>query len=69
MPDDDAGPQRGDRDAGVAEQLLDLPAAAQVGGEGVGVVTEATEVDDAFQPRVGRDPTERPGRLDRKSVV
>lgn len=50
MPDDDPGPDDGHRDAGRSEQFFDLAAAAQVRRQGVPVVAEAAEVDDALQP-------------------
>ena len=46
MADDDPGAQRGDRDAGRAEQALDLAPALQVRGQVVVVVAEPAEVDD-----------------------
>ena len=50
MPDDDPGPDDGHRDTGRSEPFLDLAAAAQVRRQGVPVVAEAAEVDDALQP-------------------
>ena len=63
LPDDDPGPQHGDRDAGLTEQTLDLAAAAQVRGEVVVVAAETTEVDDPAQPGLGGGLAERLRRL------
>ena len=61
MPDDDPGPDDGHRDTGRSEQLLNRPAAAQVGRQGVGVVAKAAKVDDAPQPGPRRRMAERHG--------
>jgi len=50
VPDDDPGPDDGHGDTSRSEQLLDRPAAAQVRRQGVLVVAEPAEVDDALQP-------------------
>ena len=61
MPDDDPGPDDGDRHAASAEQVLDLTAATQVRGQVVRVVTQAAQVDDAAQARAGGRLAERDG--------
>ena len=53
VADDDAGTQHGHRHARPAQQLLDLPPAAQVLGELVVAAAESAEVDDLLQPRRG----------------
>ena len=53
MADDDPGPDDGDRHAAGAEQVLDFTAAAQVRGQGVRVVAQAAQVDDAAQAGTG----------------
>ncbi len=63
MADDDPGPQHRHRHPALAQQPLDLAAAAQVRREVVGVVPEAAEVDDAAHPGVGGRPAEAAGGL------
>lgn len=59
MPDDDSGPQRGDWDAGISEESLDVMAAAQVRGQVVIVASQTTEVDDPPETCVRSHRTER----------
>ena len=59
MPDDDPGPDDGDRHASGAEQVLDLAAAAQVGRQAIRVVAQAAQVDDAAQASPGGRLAER----------
>jgi hypothetical protein len=53
VPDDDPGPDHGDRHPARAEQVLDLTAAPQMGGEVVRVVAQAAQVDDAVKASPG----------------